>query len=55
VSYESELAGFRKAIDEWLPVGIMGREQELFTLAQLIERYPEQAREMLADRDADTT
>lgn len=55
MSYDEELREFRKAMDEWRPVGIMGREQELFTLAQLIERYPEQAREMLAHRDADTT
>jgi hypothetical protein len=54
VSYESELAGLRKAFDEWTSVGHPNPDQEMFILAQLIERYPEKARQMLADRDADT-
>jgi hypothetical protein len=55
MSYDQELAGLRKAIDAWIPVGHMSRSQELATLKRLIERYPEQARQMLADQGTDTT
>ncbi|MEV5704079.1 hypothetical protein [Actinoallomurus sp. NPDC052274] len=51
MSYDEELRGFRKAMDEWVPVGHMSRDQELLQLAQLIERYPEQARESLRHYD----
>lgn len=54
MSYDQELTGLRQAIDGWYSVGRMSREQELIQLAHLIERYPEQARQMLAHRDADT-
>lgn len=52
MSYDDELAEFRQLLDNAPVVGHpLPREQELITLAQLIERYPADAREMLQHHD----
>lgn len=54
MSFEGELNGLRKAIDEWVPVGQMTRDQELAELRRLIGRHPAEARAMLADLHGST-
>lgn len=47
MSYEQELKEFRDALKRPI-VGFPSREQELAELRRLIERYPEDARTILA-------
>jgi predicted urease superfamily metal-dependent hydrolase len=51
MSYNEELAGFRKVMDEWMPTGTMTRDQELAELKRLIGRHPAEARQILGHYD----
>lgn len=48
MSYDQELREFRRILDEMTIVGHPRRDAELAELRRLIERYPDEAREMFA-------
>ncbi|GAA0348023.1 hypothetical protein NE235_10795 [Actinoallomurus spadix] len=50
MSYDQELREFREAIDGWVPVGRMSRDQELAELERLARRHPAEAKSMLEEQ-----
>ena len=51
MSYDQELTEFRRILDEMTVVGHLRRDAELAELHRLIERYPDEARQIFAGFD----
>ncbi|GAA4628703.1 hypothetical protein GCM10023196_046150 [Actinoallomurus vinaceus] len=48
MSYDQELTEFRRILDEMTVVGHLRRDAEIAELHRLIQRYPDEAREICA-------